>query len=201
VARSSKPPDERREDLVLAAMALFLDKGYERCSVSDIVRKVGVAQGTFYYHFRSKDELLDAVVARHIDTLQVLVQAALARAGADVLDRLMAVLDTLFTATAANRALIAFLLKPGNELLHERLRQGLVAVLLPVLGQLVERGVAEGRMAVEHQPETLALLLAAFAHLAQASGQDAQPESLQRLRQAVRQLFSRALGVQQSPKS
>ncbi len=60
--RISKSPDERRSELVAAAQQLFYTKGYERTSVSDIVKAVGVAQGTFYYYFGSKQAILGALV-------------------------------------------------------------------------------------------------------------------------------------------
>ncbi len=58
----SKDPEVRRQELIVAAYELFREKGFEQVSVSDIVKKVGLAQGTFYYHFKTKNELLDAVV-------------------------------------------------------------------------------------------------------------------------------------------
>jgi len=61
--RISKSPDERRSELVAAAQQLFHTKGYERTSVGDIVKAVGVAQGTFYYYFGSKQAILEALVA------------------------------------------------------------------------------------------------------------------------------------------
>ena len=43
-----KDPETRRSELINAAEELFLANGYEETAVSDIVRKIGVAQGTFY---------------------------------------------------------------------------------------------------------------------------------------------------------
>jgi hypothetical protein len=47
MTRIVKAPDERRSELIATAQQLFYTKGYERTSVSDIVKAVGVAQGTF----------------------------------------------------------------------------------------------------------------------------------------------------------
>ncbi len=64
MARISKPPEERRQELVRAAQELFMERGYEGTMVGDIVRRVGVAQGLFYYYFRSKQEIFLAVIDR-----------------------------------------------------------------------------------------------------------------------------------------
>ena len=62
MARVSKPPEERRQELIETAGELFAAQGYEETTVSDIVRQVGVAQGLFYYYFRSKKEIFLEVI-------------------------------------------------------------------------------------------------------------------------------------------
>lgn len=60
--RISKPPEQRRAELVLAARKLFDKNGVENTRISDIVQEVGVAQGVFYYYFKSKEEMVDTVL-------------------------------------------------------------------------------------------------------------------------------------------
>lgn len=67
MARISKPPEERRQELIDAAKALFETQGYERTTVGDIVKRVGVAQGLFYYYFRSKQDIFLAVIDQFIE--------------------------------------------------------------------------------------------------------------------------------------
>jgi AcrR family transcriptional regulator len=55
--------EDRKEALVKAAIEIFHQKGYAQARVSDIVARAGVAQGTFYLYFRSKE-----AVFRHICT-------------------------------------------------------------------------------------------------------------------------------------
>lgn len=62
MARVSKAPEVRRQELVEAAKALFMDQGYEQTTVSDIVRRIGVAQGLFYYYFNSKQDVFFTVM-------------------------------------------------------------------------------------------------------------------------------------------
>lgn len=59
--RISKAPKERRAELIAAARYLFDKDGVEATRVSDIVQSVGVAQGVFYYYFRSKEEIVEVV--------------------------------------------------------------------------------------------------------------------------------------------
>ena len=50
-----------RQTILEGAFELFFEKGYEETTIQDIIDKVGVARGSFYYHFRGKDELLNSV--------------------------------------------------------------------------------------------------------------------------------------------
>ena len=63
----TKPAEIRRDELMAAAEALFLEKGFAATSVDEIVRLADVAKGTFYLHFRSKDDILIALRERFID--------------------------------------------------------------------------------------------------------------------------------------
>jgi AcrR family transcriptional regulator len=51
-----------RDHIIEAADQLFYRQGYEHTSFSDIADAVQISRGNFYYHFKSKDEILDAVI-------------------------------------------------------------------------------------------------------------------------------------------
>ena len=62
-----------RDHIVEAADQLFYRQGYEHTSFSDIADAVQISRGNFYYHFKSKDEILDAVInVRLANTRQML---------------------------------------------------------------------------------------------------------------------------------
>ena len=62
-----------RDHIVEAADRLFYRQGYEHTSFSDIAEAVQISRGNFYYHFKSKDEILDAVInVRLADTRKML---------------------------------------------------------------------------------------------------------------------------------
>jgi TetR/AcrR family transcriptional regulator, transcriptional repressor for nem operon len=64
-----------RDHIVEAADQLFYRQGYEHTSFSDIADVVKISRGNFYYHFKTKDEILDAVIeARLANTRKMLEQ-------------------------------------------------------------------------------------------------------------------------------
>jgi TetR/AcrR family transcriptional repressor of nem operon len=64
-----------RDQIVEAADQLFYHQGYENTSFAHIADAVKISRGNFYYHFKSKDEILDAVIdARIANTQRMLDQ-------------------------------------------------------------------------------------------------------------------------------
>jgi AcrR family transcriptional regulator len=59
-----------REHIVEAADRLFYRQGYEHTSFADIASAVGISRGNFYHHFKSKDEILDAVIELRLANTQ-----------------------------------------------------------------------------------------------------------------------------------
>ncbi len=79
----TKPAAERRKDLLDAGLALFTEHGIARTTVSEIAQRAGVAQGTFYLHFSSKDALLFALQDRFEERIVERARTAVDRAGPD----------------------------------------------------------------------------------------------------------------------
>lgn len=88
-----------RDDIVDAADRLFYRQGYEHTSFADIADAVDISRGNFYYHFKTKDEILDAVIeARLASTRKMLDQWE--RDGQTPTDRIRKFINILI----ANRA-------------------------------------------------------------------------------------------------
>lgn len=67
MARKAVLVGGKREDIIYAAMQLFLENGYEATSVRMILDKVNGEVGMFYHYFKSKDELFEKVVERFFE--------------------------------------------------------------------------------------------------------------------------------------
>lgn len=83
--------EDRREDILRAAARLFARGGYHLTSIADIARACGFSKSLLYHYFGSKEAMLEAIMASHIDLLVADVEAVLAEGGAAVLqlDRLI----------------------------------------------------------------------------------------------------------------
>ena len=63
-----------RDHIVKAADQLFYQQGFEHTSFADIAGVVQISRGNFYYHFKSKDEILDAVINVRLADRQVMLK-------------------------------------------------------------------------------------------------------------------------------
>lgn len=83
-----------REDIVEAADDLFYRQGFEHTSFADIAGVVGISRGNFYHHFKSKDEILDAVIEKRIADRQTMMERWEIE-GASPEDRIRSFIDIL----------------------------------------------------------------------------------------------------------
>ena len=72
-------PDSARGKLLQTAAHLFRSKGYERTTVRDLASAVGIQSGSIFHHFKSKDEILRAVMEETIVYNTALMRSALAQ--------------------------------------------------------------------------------------------------------------------------
>lgn len=67
------PAADTREQIVEAADRLFYEQGFEATSFADIANSTGLSRGNFYYHFKTKDDILDAVIAQRLSATQAML--------------------------------------------------------------------------------------------------------------------------------
>ena len=82
-----------REKFLKAAEILFVERGYDGVSISDIARKSGATKGHLYYYFKNKEALFDAVLKQHLDAQRDAMNQA-AAAGGNMKERIHAALDS-----------------------------------------------------------------------------------------------------------
>jgi AcrR family transcriptional regulator len=88
--------DETRARILDIAVDLFIERGYAGTSVRDISERLGMTKGSLYYHFASKEDLLNALVAPLTDELDEFIAAAADRkepASREMIERLVIILD------------------------------------------------------------------------------------------------------------
>jgi AcrR family transcriptional regulator len=146
-----------RELLLAAAEDEFGEKGQE-VSVADITRRAGVAKGTFFRHFATKDDLIAAIVARHVGALINVADGL-----SDAEDAGGALLEFLtFAAAQRQQYDVSFLLRAGES-------DGRVADvrtrLYASIGLLVDKAQFSGAIRLDVSATDVILLMCAPSHV------------------------------------
>ena len=140
----------RRAEIVSAAVAAFTEQGIAHTAVSDIVKAAGVAQGTFYLYFKSKDDVVVAAAERFRDIMIHGIERVVAVPESSAIDKFVALRDHLSDSTSAPDApeLIEIMHREGNRALHARLAEQLTPRLVSLIERIIDQGLAEGVFAV-----------------------------------------------------
>ncbi|ANS76750.1 TetR family transcriptional regulator [Paenibacillus yonginensis] len=111
--------NERRDQILQSALRRFAKDGYHATKISDIVAEVGVAQGTFYWYFKSKEAIaLEIVKEGREQLLEVIAQGYRRKAGTvqDMVHASEALLDRLFQFAESNRYLMELFFGGGGTI-------------------------------------------------------------------------------------
>ncbi|MCG6576249.1 TetR/AcrR family transcriptional regulator [Pseudomonas sp. AF32] len=156
-------PDSARGKLLQTAAHLFRNKGFERTTVRDLASAVGIQSGSIFHHFKSKDEILRAVMEETIRYNTALMRAALAEAGS-VRERVLALIRCeLQSIMGGTGEAMAVLVYEWRSLSEDGQRQVLALrdiyeqLWLEVLGQAKDAGYIRGDVAITRRFLTGAL--------------------------------------------
>ena len=128
------------------SMKLFAEKGYEATSIEEITATVGVAKGTLYYHFSSKEEIFNFLVDEGIKLLQNSVDIKTAKRN-NYIDKIKAIVLIQIKIVAKYEDIITIILSQfwGNEERHKKL-QNLVYEYIGQIEKIVQQGIEKGEI-------------------------------------------------------
>ena len=163
--RIVKNADERKNEILDAAERLFGTKGFDSTSTNDILNEIGIARGTLYYHFKSKEEILDSIIERLTRQLANRAREFAEKKSVPVSKRLALVLLRL-NAGSSNFTpkILEQVHKPQNALMHQKMQAQLSAELTPIISSLIKEGIALGIYETEY-PEEAAEMMFLYANI------------------------------------
>jgi len=166
----------RKQRILTAATELFAKQGFNGTATSEIARKAGVAQGTVFHHFKSKENLLisicDELVTEYVEGIKEAAQGP--GTGWDALERIMRfslnfLTDRTESITVAFRETRVLQHEPGD--LHDHFAD-LMGQIIDVKKDCIERGQADGsiRQVDPYKTAFLLYILIKGIHHTQAQG-------------------------------
>jgi AcrR family transcriptional regulator len=195
MARITKDPEVRRNEFMDIAERLFVEKGYDHTSPSDIIRNAGVAQGTFYYYFRSKDEIVESIIERYLDRYEKYVYQVAGDESIDTARKLLLILEGLYDLSRKKMKIR----KPAyGQAAPSNLRgygEHLRTKIIPVIRQIVREGVDDGLFTTEFPDETADMLVVLISHVRDELKKIQDADAGHRKVEAARVMMEKLLGA------
>lgn len=207
MARIVKEYAVRRNEILDVAQQFVYTKGYEEMAIQDILDELHIAKGTFYHYFISKQALLEALIERMVDEVEVLLSPIVQDVHLSVLEKF----QQFFAAVAHWRAEhITFLLAllrvwymDENAIVRQKMRADGVKRFTPMLTAIVHQGIQEGVLKTAFPEQVGGIILSIGQNLQETIGHlilsyESNHDTLQRIESAVaayNDAIERVLGV------
>ena len=128
------------------SMKLFAEKGYDATSIEEITATVGVAKGTLYYHFSSKEEIFNFLVEEGVKLLQNSIDIKTAKLN-NYIDKIKAIVLIQIKIVVKYEDIIKILLSQfwGTEVRNQKCKQN-IDNYIKTIKQIVEEGIGAGQI-------------------------------------------------------
>ncbi|QJD83257.1 TetR/AcrR family transcriptional regulator [Cohnella herbarum] len=157
--RVVKEAEERRNEILDAADELFGSKGFDGTSTTDILEKVGIARGTLYYHFKSKEVIMDGLIERYNVRLLSAAQEIAADQSIPVVERIIRVVMALNLSGGSSKEIMEHIHKPQNALMHQKIQRVIINGVTPILTGIIREGIQLGLFSTPFAYETMEMIV------------------------------------------
>lgn len=159
MSRIVKTPNERITEIFETAEMLFEKKGYDATSINDIIDHIGIAKGTFYHYFKSKEQMLDAYIERKINMQIGKLADIVEDPSIDALKKFKIIILANVKIQSSNKFFLKFLHNQVNIGIHQINLVKSIKKYAPFVCKIIEQGNREGIFHVENPLETTEFLL------------------------------------------
>jgi AcrR family transcriptional regulator len=137
----------------------FVEKDYESTSINDIIGKVGLAKGTFYHYFRSKRDLLNAILERQLDEFEVKVDQLAEDSNRGTIEKLDALIGLTFDLRSGDIPKLDHMVAYKNQVIQENFIMEGIERAKPHLSKMVREGIAEGVFSTNYPEEAISFII------------------------------------------
>lgn len=149
-----KNPEQTLENILSISAKLFIEKGFDKTSIQDIINELGMSKGAIYHHFKSKEEILDAVLLNHSNHVeQMLKQCIHDNVSCTAREKLIKILDNnwgYIEKNALNKSMIS---QTNNSQLILGAMKTTIKNSAPIFAKIMYEGKEDGSITTEYPEE------------------------------------------------
>jgi AcrR family transcriptional regulator len=157
--RIVKNPEERKKEIMDTAGQFFLTKGYEETSVNMIVEHLNIAKGTFYYYFKSKEEILGAILEDYLEQFAQQIRRIALNKEMNAYEKLQSVLKNILSSNEEPKHLTAHIEDSKSGKLHTMMDEKFYEKFKPIIVSILKQGIEEGVFKISYPEELTEILL------------------------------------------
>ncbi len=154
----------KREMILDAMRALFQEGKAGTASVSDIAKKAGIAKGGLYYYFRSKEDVLDALLEREYADIIASCDAVVAKSQGSAIAKLALLLQS-YRGAYVDASMDEYLHMPQNAALHQKSLAQILSSLSQIISRIIEQGIADGDFSCAYPLAYAQIIMSVFTFL------------------------------------
>lgn len=134
----------KKNQILEASLALFLEKGFDKTSVSDILEHLNIARGTLYYHFESKEAIMDAIIEQAGEKIFRELETISATPDLCVQEKIFSLFSGMnMRRLSGGNQFVHYLNQPQNALFHEKSNRMILQKVSPLLAYIIKEGVEQ----------------------------------------------------------
>ncbi len=155
----SKIHKNRKLEIINVAEKLFMTQGYRETTVRDILDKIGIAKGTFYHYFKSKEEVMNLSITLMIEKGVEKAKVIANNKNLSVHEKFLKIIMAQKLDDNTKKEMIPELHKVTNAIMHQKSLEEIVKKLTPILVEVIKQGINEGIFYTPYPKETIEFLL------------------------------------------
>ena len=153
---------DTKQKLVQAGIEAMQGKSYHSVGIKEILDSVGVPKGSFYYYFKSKEDLLDDLVEKRADQLMETWGEIIVDENLDALQKLNMILGAREVGTTDKelaKLYLKVMYKDENILMRHKMFKKWIEVGTAEFAKIIEQGVQDGSFNTKYPRESMKLIL------------------------------------------
>lgn len=161
--------DEKKRQFLTTAMELFLEKGYEKTTIQDIIDKMEVSKGAFYHYFESKEDIIVGIAEEYAKKFSAIFEAIPENVSLSPVEKINKMIELVQMQKSKNETqrsqIKSILIAEENCKLQQKIFKAVKKDATQTLTKIIKQGIHSGDFQADHPEELADFFLFAGHHM------------------------------------